>query len=273
MLEGVTPDSQDMWAGGGREDRAPWSIITPTYREATNLGPLADRIAAVCPPGSELLAVDDDSGDGIEAVAARADARHERLRTRVLVRRGVPRDLSRAVLAGVREATHDMLIVLDADLSHPPERIGALVDAVLAGAAVAVGSRFVTGGRTHAAWGGGRRLQSAAASWLVRPVLPGGVRLADPMSGFFAVRRSTVEAARPLSPVGYKVLLELIVKSGSPRVAEVPIDFAERASGVSKLGWRTRAAFLRHVASLAVWRLTRRRARVPDHAAEPAADV
>src|SRR5947209_774661 len=146
------------------------SVIVPTYCEADNLPLLVPRIAAAC-PGAEVLIVDDDSPDATAAVCAG-------LPVHLLVRKG-GRGLASPVLYGMRQARGDVFVVMDADLSHPPETIPALVDAIRSGADFAIGSRYVRGGRTDASWW--RRLTSRVATLLARPL----TTARDPLAGFF----------------------------------------------------------------------------------------
>ena len=225
------------------------SVLAPTFREADNIPILAERVAAAMAGAGvpwELVLCDDDSGDGSEEIVAELG---RRLPVRIHVRRNRPRDLSRAVLAGIREARFDRLVVIDADLSHPPERIPDLLAALEDGAGMAVGSRYAPGGRTDHAWGRGRAANSRVATWLTRPL----VRCADPMSGFFALDRERLPPPERLDPAGFKIGLELMVRGGL-RVREVPIDFADRRRGSSKLTWRQRAVFLRHLHRLYLFR-------------------
>ena len=235
--------------GSGAASGRAVSIVVPTLREAANIRPLAERIDAALRGSGlawELLLVDDDSGDGSEAVVA---ALAERLPVRIHVRRGVPPGLALAVIDGIRLARFDLLVVMDADLSHPPERIPALLAALDGSADIAVGSRYAPGGRIERGWGAGRVANSRLATWLARPL----VRCADPMSGFFALRRAALPEPGTLAPVGYKIALELMVR-GRLRVGEVPIDFADRRRGLSKTGWRERWNTLRHLGRLYAFR-------------------
>lgn len=187
--------------------------------------------------GSEIIVVDDDSRDGTEeAIARLAETYPVRLITRTTMR-----DLSLAALDGLRAARGERLVVMDADLSHPPEAIPQLL-AGLDDHEMVIGSRYVPGGQTQN-WGGHRKLNSYVATALALP-LARGVR--DPMAGFFAMRRAVLERARDLRPVGYKIGLELICRGG-PSVAEVPITFPDRAHGQSKLNLRQQARYLVHL--------------------------
>ncbi len=221
------------------------SIVVPTFREAANITPLAERIdAALSGAGIEweLLLVDDDSDDGSEAVAAELA---RRLPVRMVVRRDAPRDLSLAVIEGIRQCRFDRLVVMDADLSHPPDRIADLLAALDADCDMVIGSRYSPGGVVDPSWSLYRVLNSRLATWLARPL----VKCADPMSGFFATRRSALPDLRTLRPMGYKIALELLVR-GRLRAREVPIDFRDRSAGASKMNWRQQLRFLRHLSRL-----------------------
>ena len=221
------------------------SIIVPTFREADNIAPLAERIdAALSGTGIEweLLLVDDDSNDGSEAVAAELA---RRLPVRMVTRRETPRDLSLAVIEGIRLSRFDRLVVMDADLSHPPERIVDLLAALDGDCDIVIGSRYTSGGIVDRSWSLYRVLNSRLATWLAQPL----VKCSDPMAGFFATRRSRLPELRTLRPMGYKIALELMVR-GHLRVREVPIDFRDRSIGFSKMNWRQQIRFLRHLSRL-----------------------
>ena len=221
------------------------SIVVPTLREAANLRPLAERVAAVMDGFGltwELLFVDDDSGDGSEAVAA---GLAERLPVRMRVRRGARPDLSLAVLDGIAHCLFDRIVVMDADLSHPPERIPHLLKWLDLGCEIVVGSRYAAGASTADDWGLARVLNSRLATLLAAPL----VTCSDPMAGFFAVDRRALPDLATLRPVGYKIGLELMVR-GELWVGEAPIAFDDRRRGESKLGWRQRLDYVRHLGRL-----------------------
>jgi dolichol-phosphate mannosyltransferase len=158
--------------------------------------------------------------------------------------------LSRAVLDGLERSDREFVVVMDADLSHPPEAIPKLLAAVRDGADVAVGSRFTEGGSTADDWGPFRWLNSRVATLLALPL----TTISDPMSGFFAMRRSTLSAAREFDPIGYKILLEIIVKCRCRHVVEVPIHFDNRRWGLSKLSLREQLNYFRHLRRLYTFR-------------------
>jgi dolichol-phosphate mannosyltransferase len=224
------------------------SVIVPTYREVENIPHLIARLQAVRETAGldlELQLMDDDSGDGIEALIESLA-----LDWVTLVIRKKDRGLSRAVLDGLNRSERDLVVVMDADLSHPPEKIPELLAAVRNGAEVAVGSRFTEGGSTADDWGLFRWLNSRVATLLALPL----TTINDPMSGFFAMRRSTLHAGSEFDPIGYKILLEIIVKCRCRYVAEVPIHFDNRQLGHSKLSLREQLRYFRHLRRLYTFR-------------------
>ena len=148
-----------------------------------------------------------------------------------LVSRERKSGLTSAVLSGAEAAKGEMLIVMDADLSHPPESVPMLAGA-LAGSDLAVGSRLMEGGGVEN-WPLHRRLISKGADSLARLIL--GVRCSDPLSGFFAIRKDILMRTR-LRTKGYKLLLNILADNRSLRVAEVPYVFRDRYAGKTKLG-------------------------------------
>jgi dolichol-phosphate mannosyltransferase len=220
------------------------SIVVPTYKEAANLPLLIERIERLRSDRSlnvELLIMDDNSRDGTEEQIARLNLPWVRL-----IVRKTNRGLSPAVLDGIAAATREVVVVMDADLSHPPEQIPQMLKALEEGAEFVIGSRYVSGGSTGEDWGFLRWLNSKVATWLARPF----TRAADPMSGFFAFRRKALESVPYLNPVGYKIGLELLVKCGFTRVVEVPIFFAQRQLGESKLSFKEQLRYIQHLRRL-----------------------
>ncbi len=224
------------------------SIVVPTFREVESLPELIERISrlrssasASCCSILELLIVDDDSRDGTEElIAARSEPWVE------LIVRTEDRGLSQSVLEGLGRARGDILVVMDADSSHPPETIPEMVRAIESGADFVVGSRYVSGGSTADDWGALRWVNSRVATLLARPL----TNISDPMSGFFALPRRVFARAESPSPLGYKIGLELIVRCRCSDVREVPIHFANRKHGQSKLTLREQLLYVRHLARL-----------------------
>lgn len=219
-------------------------VIVPTYREVDNLPELTRRIHdAVNRAGisTEIIVVDDNSQDGTDKVCKELSADYP-VR---LITRFSNRGLSSAVIHGIRESRSAYVLVMDADLSHPPEDIPRFLQHLREGADFVVGSRYVEGGATDATWGVFRWFNSQIATLLAR----GLTDVKDPMAGFFAFPRRILEAA-PLMPLGYKIGLEILVKGNCQRVIEIPITFLDRTRGESKLTLRQQLYYLRHL-----WRL------------------
>lgn len=231
-------------ADGGGSARRRLSIVVPTYREAENLPHLIDRVAQVKERHGldvELLIMDDDSQDGsVEAVAARREPW-----VRIVVRKA-DRGLSPAVLDGLALATGEVLACMDADLSHPPEALPAMMKKLEEGADFVLGSRYVEGGTTADDWGLFRWLNSRIATALARPL----TSVRDPMGGFFVMTRAKFQEGCGLNPIGYKIALELIIKCRCERVVEVPIHFANRRFGESKLTLKQQLLYLQHLRRL-----------------------
>ena len=224
------------------------SVVAPTYGEAENIPHLARAVDTVMREAGiayELIVSDDPSGDETKSVCAELS---RELPVRLLSRDG-PRGLSPAVVDGIGIAAGEFAVVMDADMSHPPERIPEMVAALRERRAdFVVGSRYVSGGALDSDWGFFRRLNSWAATVLALPLAP----LADPMSGFFALRRAMVPARELLSPIGYKIGLEIAVKAGfkRERILEAPIHFRDRQRGESKMTFREQVNYLRHLRRL-----------------------
>jgi dolichol-phosphate mannosyltransferase len=216
------------------------SLVVPTYNERDNIVPLLEAIrGAMAGLGLEVWIVDDDSPDRTWELASDYARSHPDVQ---VIRRTSERGLSAAVIEGFQRARGDLLAVMDADLSHDPALLPRLVDAVAGGADVAVGSRRVPGGGADN-WPWHRQkasdLATALARWWLR------APLADPMSGYFVVRRTVFERVRGrLQPRGYKILLEIVCRAGAVKVVELPYVFRDRRQGVSKVSPRVGWEFL-----------------------------
>ena len=176
----------------------------------------------------ELIIVDDGSPDGTADLAeSYADVHPVRV-----VRRPGKAGLASAVLAGFAVARGDVLVVMDADLSHPPEAVPRLAAAIAEGADLAVGSRYVTGGGTED-WPLNRRVVSRAACLLGNVLVP----IRDCTSGFFAIRRSALDGVK-LNPIGFKIGFEVMARGRYKKALEIPYVFRDRELGKSKFGRR-----------------------------------
>ena len=234
-------------------------VVMPTYNEAESVVGVLDRVLAA-DPRVDVLIVDDGSPDGTAKLVAERAAEEPRVH---LLERSAKQGLGAAYRAGFAwglERGYEALVEMDADLSHPPERLPALLDG-LAEADLVIGSRYVPGGGT-VNWSRRREAISRTGNTYVRLAL--GVPIYDCTAGYRAYRRQVLEAL-PVSAVrsnGYCFQVEMAHRTWQEgfRVIEVPITFTERATGVSKMNNQIVAEALWRVA---VWGLTggRRRAR------------
>ncbi|MCU1382160.1 MAG: hypothetical protein JWL71_857 [Acidobacteria bacterium] len=223
---------------------AAFTIVIPTYNERDRLDVLLERIFGACDREALAIAVvivDDNSADGTGAVA---DEWAQRRPVRVIHRAG-KLGLGSAVLEGFAAAQTEIVGVMDGDLSHPPELLPRLYQTMEEGNFdLAVGSRYVRGGGTSN-FPIGRWLLSRVGCWLSRPLTP----VRDAMSGFFLIRRSQLEGFHT-SVSGFKIGLELFVRSQPRRLAEVGYVFAGRTLGESKMSVGEGLGFLRQLRSL-----------------------
>ncbi len=221
------------------------SIVIPTYNERDNVVAIASRIQASLPAGTgyEILFVDDSSDDTPEVLKqlAKKDS-HVRW-----FHRSNRRGLAQAVAEGIEASDSEYIIVMDADLQHPPEILPLIVER-LRQYDVVIPSRFIPGG-SDGGLNGWRKL----VSWVARKLANLAIRrlrdISDSTSGYFGLRRAVVDHIR-LEPVGWKILLEILVKGKYRTVHELPYSFAVRDQGVSKMCLREQWNYLRHVARL-----------------------
>src|SRR5437667_7130101 len=212
------------------------SILVPTLNEEENIAPLISQIIASTVPFREILFVDDNSTDATRDMIRALAGSHP---IRLIEQDGVHLGLARAIMLGARAAHGEILLVMDADLSHPPERIKELLAPLFAGTAdMVVGSRYVKGGSTPG-WPVWRRIVSRAGAALAYPLT--GVH--DSMCGFFAIGRSRLLELAPKTS-GFKIVFDTIVHAGGTlRVREIPIAFRDRAHGKSKMSFSVALRF------------------------------
>ena len=228
------------------------SIVVPTYMEAENVDMLTRRIHKTMTEYNmsyEIIFVDDNSQDGIEKIIS--DLSAEGLNVR-LIQRKDERGLSSAVLRGFSEAEGEILVCMDADLSHPPETIHVMINKIVKdNAEFVIGSRYVNGGSTDHKWTIYRRINSSIATLFAKPF----TTAKDPMSGFFAIPERVYKRGNSFNPIGYKIALELIVRCRCKDVLEVPIHFSDRRYGKSKLTIKEQLNYLVHIKRLMDYKL------------------
>ncbi|MDX3386554.1 glycosyltransferase family 2 protein [Streptomyces niveiscabiei] len=238
-----------------REDDIPEpgavTIVVPTFNESANIRQLLRQIRESVPRSlpCEVVFVDDSTDDTPEVI--RDAAKDCPFPVTVLHREEPVGGLGGAVVEGIRAAGSDWVVVMDGDCQHPPSLVPELVaSGERTGAELVVASRYIEGGSRAGLAGGYRVAVSKGATWLTKSLFPRRLRgISDPMSGFFAIRRSVV-GADGLKPLGYKILLELAVRGRPQRVAEVPFVFQERYAGESKSTAKEGMRFLRHLLGL-----------------------
>jgi dolichol-phosphate mannosyltransferase len=236
-----------------------FSLVIPTFNEGQNIVEivriLTKLLDLIIPENYELIVVDDDSPDLTWVLACKLMPAYPQLR---VMRRSTERGLSTAVIRGWQAARGEILGVIDGDLQHPPEILLQLWAEMEKGADLAVASRNVKGGGVSE-WSVARRFLSRGAQLLGLVILPEVIgRLADPMSGYFMVRRSCI-VDRRLSPVGYKILIEVVARGQIKRIAEAGYVFRERIRGASKVTWKQYVEYIQHLIRLrlSLWPITR----------------
>ena len=217
-----------------------FSLILPTYNEAENIEKCIQAVAAALDGREfEIIVADDDSPDKTWEVAEKLG--HPNVR---VLRRTDNKGLSPAVVDGFGVASGDLLGVMDADMQHDEAILPQMID-LLESHEMVIGSRGVEGG-SYGKFTAYRKFTSWFAATLARVIL--GIRLTDPMAGYFVLRRDTFERAKQkLSPKGFKILLEVYCCAHPVDYAEVGFYFRTRLQGESKL---TAGVMLEYLKSL-----------------------
>jgi len=238
------------------------SIIIPTYNESENIIQVLKSIGEHLPENiaTEALVVDDNSPDGTGKIVEDyiTDAHNEIGYTIEVIHRKTKSGLSSAILDGIQHSTGEIVVIMDSDFSHPPKIIPQLIEEIETSKCdIVIASRFVPGGAING-WSTKRKLISKTAKGIAKVGL--GVNESDPMSGFFAFKRKILDGIK-FDAIGYKMLLEILVKTKGAKVKEIPYTFTDRTRGSSKLDSSTMLDYVK-----SVWRLYRygRKAKVSD---------
>lgn len=223
------------------------TLVIPTYNESQNIPILLEKVFNVFRDSGldgNVIVVDDNSPDGTWKVAEELKEKYTRLE---VLRRVNERGLSSAVLLGFRTSKSDIFGVMDADLSHPAEKIPELAKPIITGEAdIVIGSRYIEKGEIGE-WALQRMIYSKLATLAVR----GLTTVKDPMSGFFFLKREVLENVE-LCPKGFKIGLEILVRGKYHKVVEVPIVFQDRIYGETKLSSKVILDYLYQVLRLYV---------------------
>ncbi|WP_316747850.1 glycosyltransferase family 2 protein [Streptomyces herbicida] len=227
------------------------TIVVPTFNESANIRQLLHQITESVPARlpCEVVFVDDSTDDTPEVI--RQAAQDCPFPVTVLHREEAVGGLGGAVVEGLKAAASEWIVVMDGDCQHPPSLVPELIaTGERSNAGLVVASRYIKGGSRAGLAGSYRVAVSRGATWLTKSLFPRKLHgISDPMSGFFAIRRSAV-TAEVLKPLGYKILLELAVRSRPRAVAEVPFVFQDRFAGESKSTAQEGFRFLRHLVGL-----------------------
>lgn len=216
------------------------SVLVPTFNEASNIKDLIQRTAKALEGVGidyEILIIDDASVDNTAEIAQKA----LKGRGEVICRQAKNRSLSHSVLDGISRANGNIISVIDADCSHPPELIPSLFNALNDQIDLAIASRYVAGGGTEG-FPFKRRLASRFACLISSIVTD----VKDNTSGFFMIKKEVLEGVE-LTPLGFKIGLEIFVKANIKGFKEIPYIFADRKKGRSKLKILHVAQFFHHI--------------------------
>ncbi|MDF2940137.1 MAG: hypothetical protein K0R66_779 [Gammaproteobacteria bacterium] len=223
------------------------SIIIPTFNERENVRFISQRIKTALGHlaiSYEIWFIDDSKDDTPEVLKQLSEADpciH-------YVHRDKGRGLGTAVVEGFSKANGQYLIVMDADLQHPPELLPSMIEKLKQGSEIVIPSRFVQGGSD-----GGLNAFRKLVSWTARMIGQIALKRLRPISdctgGYFGIDKKVIEQAK-LDPIGWKILMEVLVKGRYSKVAEIPYEFVDRNAGESKMSLKEQWNYLKHIGKL-----------------------
>ena len=229
------------------------SIIIPTYNESENIIKILRSIGEILPKNllAQAIVVDDNSPDGTGKIVEDYLKNVKKMAgySIEVIHRKAKDGLGSAILKGIQQAKGELIVVMDSDFSHPPQIIPKLIESIKKYQYdIAVASRYTNGGKIQG-WSLKRKLMSKFATIIAKKGL--GIETKDPMSGFFAFKKNIIKELN-IDAIGYKILLEILVKTKGVNIKEVPYTFQDREFGNSKLGVKTIIDYYK-----AVWKLYR----------------
>ena len=227
------------------------SIILPTYNESQNIVSIIKSIHDNIPNGihTETIIVDDNSPDGTAKIVEDYVSNIKKIAENTInvIHRKAKNGLSSAILNGVQHAKGETIVIMDSDFSHPPQILPKMIEAFKQYQCdLVVASRYITGGHIQG-WTTKRKIMSKVATIIAKKGL--GVKTKDPMSGFFAFKKNIIKGLN-FDALGYKFLLELLVKTKDINIKEIPYTFENRKFGSSKLDSTTIIDYFK-----SVWKL------------------
>ena len=229
------------------------SIIIPTYNESQNIINILKSIGSNLPKNllTQAIIVDDNSPDGTGKIVEDYMKNLKKMAnyTIEVIHRKAKDGLGSAILNGIQHAKGDTIVVMDSDFSHPPQIIPKLIESVKKYQFdIAVASRYIKGGNIQG-WSLKRKIMSKFATLIAKKGL--GIDAKDPMSGFFAFKKNILNGLN-IDAIGYKILLEILVKTKNVTITEIPYTFQDREFGSSKLNFKTILDYYK-----SVWKLYR----------------
>ena len=223
------------------------SIIVPTFNERENVPVVVERIEAAMNNSTsdyEIFFVDDSRDDTPIILEGLANS-HPQVR---YLHRENGRGLATAVVEGFARTSGKYIVVMDADMQHPPELLPTILERLQQGTEVVIPSRFVRGG-SDGGLNSFRKLVSWTARTIGRLAISRIRRISDCTGGYFGLARKVVEGVE-LNPIGWKILLEILVKAPYQTVHEIPYEFHARDAGESKMSMREQWNYIRHIVRL-----------------------
>ncbi len=224
------------------------ALVVPTLNEAGNIKRLLAEVSGALEPLNvryEIIVVDDSSTDGTADLAFEYGQSDPHVR---LLSRHEEKGLAGAVIHGWLHTDAELLGVIDADLQHPPSLLSDLLGVMADGHDIAIASRYAAKDGVRG-WNPVRVVISRASTWATLPFQRRGIRVKDPMSGFFIVRRDAIEGIE-FETKGFKLLLEILVRGRIQSAQEIPFHFGQRHAGKSKAGTAVAIHFLQLLGKL-----------------------
>lgn len=227
------------------------SIIIPTLNERENIKELIERIQKTLNNIEfEIIFVDDGSNDGTIDIINEIRKKYKNI---VLLERKKRLGLGSAFMDGLKIAKGKYIVLMDADLQHPPELLIELYNRIKEGYDLVIASRYVKGGKIEG-WNVYRKFISSFAILLSHLMLPETKNIKDTMSGYFIIKRNLLEKFNVTDPYEYKVLLDILVKVNPKKVLEIPYTFSSRKHGKSKLNKRVLFSYINQIIKLFNWK-------------------
>jgi dolichol-phosphate mannosyltransferase len=224
------------------------SVIIPTYNESQNILSILKSVEENLPKelSSEIIVVDDNSPDRTGQIVDNYIKNNFNNSIKIIHRKE-KRGLSSAIIEGVQKSLGKLIVVMDSDFSHPPEVINRIIEEFNQfNYDIVIASRYVKGSIIRQ-WPYKRMIISKVAIKISKSSL--GINVSDPLSGFFAFKRDIIDGIN-FDAIGYKMLLEMLVKIKGARVKEIPYTFTDRKLGTSKLNLKTMTDYIK-----SVWKL------------------